>query len=383
MYLPRQKERDVIRSLDINPVTAILGPRQCGKSTLARHILAGRTDTLYLDLERPSDLARLSDPEWFLQSQRGKLVCIDEIQRRPDLFPLIRSLVDEWSGNGHFLVLGSSSPHLMRQSSESLAGRIAYIHLEPFLFTETAGRSSLEEYLARGGFPRSILAKDAHASLDWRNDFITTYLERDLLQYSGMNAAVMRRLWQMLAYANGQAINFSSLGNSLGISNVTVRNYLDLLQHTFMVEILPPFQSNLKKRLIKSPRVYVADSGITAALLGLASFAELSGHPALGGIWEQFVLLHLQSLLPRASFSWYRTSGGAELDLVITLNGKTQAVECKASSAPSLSRGNHQAIDDLNPFATWVVAPVTTGWDLRPGIRVIGPKELNRIADLF
>lgn len=379
MYLPRLKEHEIEHSLKTNPVTAILGPRQCGKSTLAKHITGDLKETVYLDLERPSDLQKLADAEWFLTTQRNNLVCIDEVQRKPELFPLLRSLVDEWGGAGHFLVLGSSSPELLKQSSESLAGRISYSWLSPFRYTEISHRTNLEDYLVKGGFPRSLLAGNMPDSITWRKDFITTFLERDLMQWSGINAVTMRRLWQMLAHNNGQTLNFSALGNSLGVSNVTIRNYIDLLEGTFMVDVLPPWFSNLKKRLVKAPKVYVADSGITTALLGLDSFSQLAGHPALGAVWEQVVLSHLKASWPHASFAYYRTSGGAETDIVMSNSGQTIAFECKASQAPKLSKGNYLAIADIRPDATYVVAPVEKGWPVQPGIDVVNLVELMKV----
>jgi predicted AAA+ superfamily ATPase len=301
---------------------------------------------------------------------------LDEIQRKPDIFPLIRSLVDEWGGNGHFLVLGSSSGKLMKQSSESLAGRISYHYLSPFLYNEVSSIISLEEYIVRGGFPRSVLTGTINDSLEWRHDFITTFLERDLLQWRIFNPVIMRRLWQMLAHYNGQTINFSALGNSLGVSNMTIRNYIDLLEGTFMVDVLPPHYSNLKKRMVKTPRIYISDSGITLALLGIQTIDQLAGHPAVGAVWEQIVLNHLKVKFPRASFTYYRSTGGAEIDIALSYKGKQIAVECKISRAPALKKSNFQAIEDLNPVLTFVAAPVLKGWSAGQGIEVVGLTEL-------
>ena len=250
MYYSRLLEKEVSISLGSNPVTAILGPRQCGKSTLAKKILESFPNSLYLDLERPSDLEKLSDAEWFLQSDPSQLFCIDEIQRKPDLFPLLRSLSDEWGRNGAFLILGSASRDLLQQSAETLAGRIRYLQLSPLLFSEVKHDFLLNEYLLRGGFPRSLLATDLAESCRWREDFITSYLERDLLLWSGFSPVTMRRLWQMLAHVNGQTVNYSLLGNSLGVSHNTIRNYIELLSETFMLSIVSPFFHNTKKRLV-------------------------------------------------------------------------------------------------------------------------------------
>lgn len=381
LYISRDIESQVLQSIGHYPVIAVIGPRQCGKSTLVKHLIRERENTTYLDLERPSDLQKLDNTEWYLGSQKGKLVCIDEIQRKPEIFPFIRSLVDEWGGNSHFLVLGSSSRELLKQSSESLAGRISFKRLSPFMFNEINSHVLLENYLTRGGFPRSVLASDDMVSLEWRNDFITSFIERDLMQYSGFHPVVMRRLWQMLAHHNGQTVNYSALGNSLGVSNVTIRNYMDLLEGTFMIEVVRPMFSNLGKRLVKAPKVYINDPGITNALLGLSTFDQLAGHPALGSVWEQVVLMHLKARWPAADYSFYRTSGGAELDLVLKLNEKTFAVECKASRSPVLTKGNYSAIEDVKPLATLIVAPVEKGWPVRPDIEVTGLLELHNALE--
>lgn len=364
LYLNRIIAEDVRLGLKNNPVTAVVGPRQCGKSTLIRHLVSYDRPFVYLDLERPSDLRKLDDPEWFLQHQRGKLVCIDEVQRRPELFPLIRSLVDEWGGNGHFLILGSASRDLLMQSSESLAGRITYKRLTPFLWEEEKERVIIEEYLARGGFPKSLLQEEAQVSYGWREDFITSFLERDLLQWSGFSPATMRRLWQM--------VNLSSLG----VSHTTVRNYLDLLQQTFMVCLLQPLMSNIGKRVVKSPKVYVADTGIVSALLGLVDFNRIAGHPVFGSLWETLVMVNIQGMYPGCALYYYRTVNGAEVDIVLEQSGRRVAIECKASAAPVLTKGNRSAIVDIAPLHTFVVAPLEKGYALAPGISVVGLSEL-------
>ena len=375
-YIPRTVESSIRQSLKNFPVTAVIGPRQCGKSTLVRELVKDRPKTVYLDLERPSDLRKLENAEWFLSSQKGNLICIDEIQRMPEIFPLIRSLVDEWDRCGCFLVLGSASRDLLRQSSESLAGRISYKRLTPFLWDELAGRVHMQRYLASGAFPRSILAKEA-VSYEWREDFISTFLERDLLHWSGFTPAAMRRLWQMLAHVNGQTVNYSQLASSLGMSSVSVKDYVDLLASTFMAEIVPPYFSNMGKRLVKAPKVYVADSGITAALLGLRSFADLAGHPVFGAVWEQIVLSHIRGWYPDAEVFYYRTSNGAETDFVVKKGKTVYVLECKASYSPSLSKGNYSALEDIAPQKSFVVIPAFSGWPLAPGIEVVSLSELK------
>ena len=241
MYIQRYLEPGITKSLQNFPITAVTGPRQCGKSTLVKHLLNAYPDYIYLDLERPSDLQKLEDAEWFLSSQKDKLICIDEIQRRPELFPLIRSLVDEWNRPGCFLILGSASRDLLKQSSESLAGRITYKRLTPFLWEELENDCSVERYFSAGAFPRSLLSKNNEVSFEWRESFIMTFLERDLLQWAGFTPKTMRRLWQMLAHVKGQTVNYSTLASSLGVTSATVKNYIDLLADTYMVEVVPPY----------------------------------------------------------------------------------------------------------------------------------------------
>ena len=376
MYYHRILENAVVEAIENFPVTAIIGPRQCGKSTLLKQIILNKDDVLYLDLERPSDLQKLENAEWFLTSQKEKLICIDEIQRRPDLFPLIRSLVDEWNRPNCFVVLGSASRDLLKQSSESLAGRIVYIRLTPFLFSEICSSYTIEEYFERGGFPRSLLNNSNKLSFEWRRNFISTFLERDLLQWVHFTPATMQRIWQMLAHLNGQTVNYSHLGNALGVSNQTIKNHIDLLESTFMVHVVQPYISNMGKRLVKSPKVYVADAGVAATLLGIASFQELSGHPSFGAIWEQIILSNIKGTFPDAEIFYYRTTNGAEIDFVIKLDNKTFAVECKASFTPSLSKGNYLAIEDISPERTFVVTPSPESWSMNKGIDVVSLEKL-------
>jgi predicted AAA+ superfamily ATPase len=329
-------------------------------------------------LERPSDLRKLDDAEWFLTSQRGKLICIDEIQRRPELFPLIRSLVDEWDRPGCFLILGSASRDLLKQSSESLAGRIVYKRLTPFLWEELGGGYTMERYFSAGAFPRSLLSDEPDISYEWRESFISTFLERDLLQWTGFTPVTMRRLWQMLAHINGQVVNYSAIAASLGISSPTVKSYMDLLAGTYMIDVVPPYLSNLGKRLVKAPKVYIADSGIIAALLGLRSFEELMGHPVFGSVWEQIVLANLKGLYPDAEFFHYRTANGSEVDFVMKTKKKVFAIECKASYSPVLSKGNYHAFEDISPGHIYVVTPSPDTWTMKQGIDVISLNELKQ-----
>jgi predicted AAA+ superfamily ATPase len=384
MYIERILSGAVLDGIKNNPVTAVIGPRQCGKSTLVKNLIADRSDSIYLDLERPSDLKKLESAEWFFQAQKKSLICLDEIQRKPELSPLIRSLVDEWAGNGHFLVLGSASRELLKQSSESLAGRVTYKRLTPFLWNEIRDIAGLEEYIHKGGYPRSILKNDNTASINWRKDFISTFLERDLLQWSGFSVSTMGRLWQMLAHLNGQTVNYSLIGSSLGVSHSTVRNYIELLQSTYMVDIVPPYLGNFGKRLIKSPKVYVADSGIATSLLDLKDFPAIAGHPVFGSLWESVVLANIKGNFPEASVLFYRTNHGAEIDFLISDGIKVIAIECKASLSPSLSRGTYTALEDLKPGKTLIACPIESGYPVQNNIEVVSLLEMiTRIGEIF
>ncbi|GBR74423.1 putative AAA family ATPase [Candidatus Termititenax aidoneus] len=375
-YLTRINESALRDRLKAAPVVAVTGPRQCGKSTLVKHLLKRHKNTLYLDLERPTDLEKLALPELFLQAQKGKLICIDEIQRKPELFPLIRSLVDEWQRPGCFLILGSASRELLKQSSESLAGRISYNRLTPFLLNELPG-CAIADYLTCGGFPRSILADNKKHSYEWRQDFIATFLERDLLQWAGFTPTTMRRLWKMLAHLNGQTVNFASLGSSLNISATLARHYIDLLTSTYMTDLVEPYFSNMKKRLVKAPKVYIADSGLANALLEIRSYTDLTGHPSIGAVWESVVLANLRGWYPAAEIFYYRTSAGAEVDFILKFTGKVIALECKVSSETSLSKGNYFALEDIMPNHTFVVTPSGSSWPMRKNIEVVSLKELR------
>lgn len=381
MYIQRHSEESILKTISNFPVTAVTGPRQCGKSTLVKHLIEKNPNSIYLDLEKPSDLQKLSDAEWFLSSNKGKLICIDEIQRKPELFPIIRSIVDERNEVGCFLILGSASRDLLKQSSESLAGRISYKRLTPFLWSELENKMSLEKYFSSGAFPRSLLANSSEVSFEWRENFIATFLERDLQQWSGFTPVTMQRLWKMLAHINGQTVNYSTLANSLGVSAITVRNYIDLLSGTYMIEVVPPYISNLGKRLVKAPKIYISDSGITAALLGLRSFDELSGHPSFGAIWEQIILSNIKGLYPEAEIFHYRTSNGAETDFVLKIRNTIIAVECKASLSPTLSKGNYNAFEDINPKHILIASPTPQGWSMNPNIDIVSLSELRLKID--
>lgn len=373
-YIPRNLGKKVAESLQAFPAVAILGPRQSGKSTLAKAIMEERPDCTYLDLERPSDLQKLAEPELFFDLHKGELICLDEIQRAPEIFPILRSVIDDRRRKGQFLILGSASPSLIRQSSETLAGRIAYLELTPFLLSEVwKSAKGLETHWLRGGFPDSFLARSEEESLQWRQNFIQTFLERDIPQLGIRIASrTLERLWKMCAHHHGQLLNQSQLGESLGVSHTSIRSYLDLLSETFMLRILPPLLPNLRKRLIKSPRVYLRDSGILHSLLDIENHDDLLGHPVRGASWEGWVIENILGELPAWRGYFYRTSTGAELDLVLEKGRKRIAVECKLSAAPEVGQGFWSAHSDLEIKETWIIAPVKQSYPIKKGVTV-GP----------
>jgi predicted AAA+ superfamily ATPase len=337
------------RLLERNPVVALLGARQVGKSTLARELARqARRAVTFFDLEDPADLARLDDPKTALAPLRG-LVVLDEIQRRPELFPVLRVLADRPRRPARFLVLGSASPDLLRQSSETLAGRIAFHELSGFALDEV-GIARLERLWLRGGFPRAFLARSGAESFAWRQEFIRTFLERDLPQLGiNVGAAAMHRFWSMLAHYHGQTWNSSELARSFGVSDTTTRRWLDLLAATFMIRVLPPWSANVGKRQVKAPRVYVADSGLLHALLGIDSLGALERHPKLGASWEGFgieaVIRRLDARREEAFF--WRTHTGAELDLLIVRGRKRLGFELKRTAAPAVTPSMRSALADL------------------------------------
>ena len=381
-YIARQRTDELKQSLSHNPVTALIGPRQCGKSTLARHVLQSRKDALILDLELPSDMRKLFDPELFLQEHADRLVCIDEVQLKPDLFPLLRALVDKDRRPGRFLLLGSASRDLVRQSGETLAGRIHYLDLTPFTFIELErgmGKKGLDfkKHWWRGGFPPAFLSKNDAQSDAWRRDMIQDYLSRDIPAFGfTIPMPAMARFWKMVAHYHGGLLNASKFGQSMDMSHNTVRKYIDILEQTFMVRILKPLVINLKKRLVKSPKIYLRDSGLLHTLLEIDTMTELFGHPVFGSSWEGWCIEQLIARLPRWQPFFYRTSSGEEIDLVLTKGREKLAFEIKASLTPHLSRGFSDTMEALQPERTWVVCPMTDpGYPIQSGARVAGISE--------
>jgi predicted AAA+ superfamily ATPase len=372
----RLLEPDLAEMLTRNPVVGLLGPRQVGKTTLALAVEENRP-SIYLDLESPSDLAKLAEPELFLRRHEGKLVILDEIQRVPGLFQVLRGLVDQGrrsgKGNGRFLVLGSAGIDLLQQSSESLAGRIAYTELPPLLLEETGAKTADPLWL-RGGFPSSFTASDDAASLEWRRNFVRTYLERDIPQLGPrIPAETLRRLWVMLAHDQGGMVNAARLAAALGVSGQTVGRYIDLLCDLLLVRRLTPWASNAGKRMVKSPKVYVRDSGLVHVLLGINTLDDLLGHPVAGMSWEGWVIENLIAAAPTGTEAFcYRTSAGAEIDLVLELRpGKRWAFECKRSLTPTPARGFHEGCKDLTPERKLVIYPGTESYPLGQDVECV------------
>ena len=355
-----------------SPVTALLGPRQCGKTTLAR-IFGKQHNSHYFDLESPADQQRLQNPELMLNSLQG-LIILDEIQTKPELFNILRVLVDRPENRQHFLVLGSASPHIIRNVSETLAGRVEFIELAGFNIQEV---NNTEQLWLRGGFPRSFLAASESDSRVWRDGFIRTFLERDIPMLGiTIASTAMRRFWTMLAHFHGQTWNASDLARSMGLSDKTIRSYLDILTATFMIRQLQPWHENLRKRQVKSPKIYFRDTGLLHSLLNIPDYHSLTGNPRLGASWEGFALEQaLQTIRPTEAYFW-ATHGGAELDLLFFREGKRYGVEFKYNEAPGITKSMHIAVRDLSLDYLWVVYPGKEEYPVTDKIMV---RPLNKI----
>lgn len=364
------------------PVVALLGSRQVGKTTLSRELQIAKA-THYLDLERPSDLAKLEDPELYLSSHSGKLIILDEIQRRPELFPILRSLVDERRRSGEnaaqFLILGSASPELLRQSSETLAGRITYLELTPFQLVELRGKEfNLDLHWFRGGYPGSYLASSDQAATQWCDDFITTYVERHLPQLGvGASPQQLRRLCSMLAHQQGATLNLAKIGASLGIDGKTVRHYIDLLEGLYLLRRLPAWSRNTGKRLVKAPKVYWRDTGLLHMLSGLPTLEHVLGHPLCGHSWEGYCVEQILSVLPKeALISHYRTHSKAEVDLVVeSPSGDITAVEIKRTLSPKLTPGFLESMETLGATRGFYIIPSGDSYPLSPKVEAVSLVE--------
>lgn len=367
----REDTERLKRLMKIFPVTAILGARQCGKTTLARAFSADH----YFDLENPRNLARLETPQTALETLDG-LIVIDEIQRRPDLFPLLRYLVDTRKEQ-RYLILGSTSQELIRQGSESLAGRIGFHHLAGFTLSDV---DDMERLWLRGGFPKAYLADSDDDAFMWLENYVTTFLERDIPQLGiTIPAATLRRFWTMLSHYHGQLLNYSELATSFGVSDMTVRKYIDILAGTFMVRVLQPWHANVSKRLVKRPKLYLRDSGLFHSLMTITSRQQLVTHPKMGASWEGFALEAVCRALGKRDedFYFYRTHTGVELDLFWQDKGKNWGVEVKYADAPRNTKAIQSVLDDLDLEHLWIVYPGRESYPLGERVSVISLAEVK------
>ncbi len=377
-YIKRTLTEHLLKSINHFPVTAILGPRQCGKSTLAKKLSNNFKDFLYLDLESIRDINKLNDPEFFFEINNEKIIFLDEIQKKPDLFSVMRSIVDRYNRKIKIIILGSASPAMIKQSSESLAGRIAYHYLTPFTITELNNTKnySIENHWLKGGFPESYLADDDSISLQWRNNFILTFLERDIPQLGfNLSSIVIRRFLTMCAHSSAQLLNRSKLGESLDLSHNTIRRYIEIFENTFILRTLMPYFTNIKKRMVKSPKIYFRDTGLLHSLLGITDFNDLLGHPIYGQSWESFAIEMILSELKDWTGYYYRTSHGTEIDLILEKGIKKIAIEFKSSTSPSVSKGFYIALEDLKIDKGWVICPINEWYPLNNNIAVSGINE--------
>lgn len=377
-FIQRKIEVTIKQYLKIFPVVAVLGPRQCGKSTLVKNLSQNWGASLFLDLQYDADLSKLDQPIIFFESNTDKIICLDEIQLVPQLFSVLRSVVDQNRQNGKFILLGSASRDLIQQTSESLAGRIGMVYLSPFTLNELNHLQgfNLNSYWLRGGFPDSYLAESDAFSSIWRDNFIKTFIERDIPQLGFQIPALqLKRLLVMCAHNQGQLLNYSKLGESLGLTHPTIKRYIDLLEQTFIVRTVLPFETNVKKRLVKSPKVFVRDSGLLHQLLAIPDFNSLLGNPVFGSSWEGLVVENVIVNLPDWNYSFYRTATGDELDLILEKGNQRIAIECKASTAPKLTKGFWRAIEVVKPHQTFVIIPTQVSYEIAQNVTVCGLDE--------
>ena len=372
--IERLLSKKILRDLSWSPIVGLVGSRQVGKTTLVKHLQTKiAKPTLYLDLELPEDWFKLEDAQSYLSGHAEKCVIIDEIQVRPELFALLRALTDQKREPARFFLLGSASPHIVKLNTETLAGRIAYHELPPFSFSEVRDRFSQEEHWLRGGFPGSLLAPEVFISRKWLADFTETFIHRDLSRLGfAVPEGLLRNMLSMLAHLHGGVFNASALATSLGVSNPTVNKYLELLEGSFLIRRLPPYFVNLGKRLIKSPKLYLRDSGLLHSLLRIFDMENLRGNPAVGNSWEGYVIEQIIREAPEFSdFYYYRTQHGAEVDLVmITPKGKKVCMEIKFSISPNISKGFYQSIIDLEPDFKYIITPGGECFDRSDGLRI-------------
>jgi predicted AAA+ superfamily ATPase len=364
----------LLESLAYFPVTGIIGPRQVGKTTLVKFLIKqfGK-ESVYLDIENPGDYAKLTDPVLYFVRNQDKCIVLDEIQRMPELLPILRSMIDKHRVNARFIILGSASPELIRDSSESLAGRIAYEELAPFNLTEIADQKDIYYHWFTGGFPDAFLAPGDSIRKKWFSNFIITYIERDLPMLGlNIHRDIIRKLWTMIAHIHGNVLNMNSLGKSLEVSSTSIKKYIAFLEEAFLIRQLYPYSANVKKRLVKSPKIYIRDSGILHHLLNISKFESLESNPILGHSWEGYVIEQItQKLEPGTEFYFYRTHEGAECDLVLVKGGKpVTGIEIKYTSSPRTTRGLNQAFQDVNADRNFIITPATDDYLLNEKTRV-------------
>jgi predicted AAA+ superfamily ATPase len=378
--IPRSNlQARIEQAFHVTPIVTLLGPRQCGKTTVAR-VIAQQTGAAIFDLEDPADDAALTNPKLALGDKRG-LIVLDEVQRRPELLPVLRVLVDRPDNAARFLLLGSASPTLVRGVSETLAGRTSFVDMQGFSLEEV-GTDAWRRLWLRGGFPRSWLSDSDAASFDWRRGFIRTFLERDIPQLGiSIPATTLSRFWTMVAHYHGQVWNGSALARSFGVSEKTVRRYLEILEGTFLVRTLLPWHENLGKRLVKSPKIYIRDSGILHALLGIDTMDALLSHPVAGASWEGFAIDAVLARFPRAQAFFYATHGGAELDLLLVYHGRRYGFEMKLNEAPTLTRSMTVSLEDLGLEGLFIIYPGTRQYPLSERIRAVPLQALYELPE--
>ncbi len=374
--ITRNKAKKIVKLLDFFPVVGIIGPRQVGKTTLSKQIVENiQKECVFLDLENPRDIAKLQDPVLYFEDNIDKCVVLDEIQNLPHLFPVLRSMIDLNRIPGRYIILGSASPELIRNSSESLAGRIAYVELTTFNLTEVyeLSNKNTDRLWLQGGFPNAFLFDDVEMVTQWHYNYIKTYVERDLPNLGlKVDKALLIKLLQMISHIHGDIINYNSLSKSLGISSNTIKKYINFFEGSFLIKQLAPFYLNIKKRLVKSPKIYIRDTGILHYLQNINEKKDLFGNPLIGNSWESFVIEQIiQQLSPKYQTYFYRTNDGAECDLVVTKSQKTiMAIEIKYTSAPKLTRGTTIAFDDLSSEQNFIITPNSDDYLIKKNIRV-------------
>lgn len=377
--IKRNLESEIQRKLNKSPAIAILGPRQVGKTTLARQLKSDGQDIVYLDMENPEDQVKLADAYSYLSRFENSRVIIDEVQLMPELFSILRPLIDARRTAGRFVLLGSASPLLVKGVSESLAGRISYTELTPIGLTELPADINYQDHWFRGGFPEALLATNSEDSREWMDDFIRSYFERDLNILFGvsLSSVILRNFWRMLAHSNGNLLNFEVFARSLGVSAPTVVKYLDFLEGGYMARRLQPWFVNAKKRLVKSPKTYIRDTGILHRLLNISSLDDLFGHPVAGSSWEGYVIEQIYQCKPNhIDLFFYRTQAGAECDLVL-IEGITPVacIEIKLSNAPVVSKGFLSCVQDLEPKYKFIITPQSDTYPTTGGVTVVNLKD--------